>query len=105
MNMINIVFPFFLAFVCARAAISVLNSDNIFEKYGAVVGFCSLLIGIPVGVGISFLFSAGVLWLFIAILSFFGVTTVGAWTVGFSLTAVKATMMIVFLINLIRKRG
>ena len=104
MDMINTIFPFFLAFVCARAAFRVLNSENVFEEYGVIVGFCSFLIGIPCGVGISLLFSAGVLWLVIGILSFFGITTIGTWTVGFSLTAVKATMMIVFLINLIRKR-
>lgn len=104
MNMINTIFPFFLAFVCARAIFSVLSFNNVFEEYGVIIGFCSLLIGIPVGVVVSFLVSAGILWLVIGILSFFGVTTIGAWTVGFSLTAVKATMMIVFLINLIRKR-
>ena len=104
MNTINTIFPCFLAYVCARATFRVLNSENVFEEYGAVVGFCSILIGIPCGVGISFLVSAGILWLVIGILSFFGVTAIGAWTVGFSLTAVKATMMIVFLINLIRKR-
>lgn len=103
MNMINTIFPFFLAFVCAKATFAVLSSKNIFEK-GILTGFCGFLIGVPCGVGISFLVSAGVLWLIIAILFFFGITTIGTWTVAFSWTAVKAMMMIIFLINFFRKK-
>lgn len=100
MNIINTIFPFFLTFACIRAVFVVLSTEKIFNN-NILIG---LIIGIPCGAGISFLFSAGVLWIVIGILSFFGVATVGAWTVGFSWTAVKVTMMTLYLINLIRKR-
>lgn len=100
MNVIDTIFPFFLAVVCA---ISVLKTKNAFDD-GIVIGFIGCLIGLPIGIGIGALCSAGILWLIIGILSFFGVTSVGAWTVGFSWTAVKVVMMIVFLINIIREK-
>ena len=100
MNVIDTIFPFFLAVVCA---LSVLRAKGTFD-YGIGMALLSIIIGLPIGVGIGALCSAGILWLIIGILSFFGVTSVGAWTVGFSWTAVKVVMMIVFLINIIREK-
>lgn len=100
MNVIDTIFPFFLAVVCA---ISVLKAKGTFD-HGIAIGLLSIVIGLPIGIGIGALCSAGILWLIIGILSFFGVTSVGAWTVGFSWTAVKVVMMIVFLINIIREK-
>lgn len=100
MNVIDTIFPFFLAVVCV---ISVLKAKGTFD-HGIAIGLLGIAIGLPIGIGIGALCSAGILWLIIGILSFFGVTSVGAWTVGFSWTAVKVVMMIVFLINIIRKK-
>lgn len=100
MNVIDTIFPFFLAVVCVM---SVLKAKGTFD-HGIAIGLLSIAIGFPIGIGIGALCSAGILWLIIGILSFFGVTSVGAWTVGFSWTAVKVVMMIVFLINIIRNK-
>ncbi len=100
MNIINTIFPFFLAIVCA---LSILKNKDVFDD-GVAIGVVSCLIGLPIGIGIGALCCAGILWLVIGILSFFGVTSVGAWAVGFSWTAVKVVMMIAFLINIMRKK-
>ncbi len=99
--MIDKVFFIYLAFICIRAIarLSIEHADNGF--WNNVVG---LLIGFPLGLGFSFLVSAGILWIIIGILSFFGVSSVGIWTVGFSWTAVKVVMMVFFLLSLF-KRG
>lgn len=93
----------FLICVALVAIISIIkvwitNPTNSFPNN--LIGF---LIGFPLGIGISFLFSAAILWLIIGILSFLGISSVGAWTVGFSWTAVKAVMMALFLLGLIGK--
>lgn len=97
--MINTAFLIFVALVAIISIIKVwiTNPNNSLNN---LIGF---LIGFPLGLGISFLFSAVVLWLIIGILSFLGISSVGAWTVGFSWTAVKAVMMALFLIGLIGK--
>lgn len=100
MNVIDTIFPFFLAVVCAM---SVLKAKGTFD-HGIVIGLLGCLIGLPIGIGIGVLCSAGILWIIIGILSFFGVASVGAWTVGFSWTAVKVIMMIGFLINIIQNK-
>lgn len=100
MNVIDTIFPFFLAVVCAM---SVLKIKNAFDD-GIVIGLLGCLIGLPIGIGIGVLCSAGILWIIIGILSFFGVTSIGAWTVGFSWTAVKVIMMTAFLINIMRNK-
>lgn len=98
MNVIDTIFPLFLAVVCA---LSVLRAKGTFD-HGIGIGLLAIVIGLPIGVGIGALCSAGILWIIIGILSFFGVTSIGAWTVGFSWTAVKVIMMIIFLINTMR---
>jgi len=100
MNVINTIFPFFIVVVYI---LSILRTKNLFDD-GIAIGLLASFIGFPIGIGIGALCSAGILWLIIGILSFFGVTSVGAWTVGFSWTAVKVIMMIVFLINIMRKK-
>lgn len=98
--MIDKVFLIYLAFVCIRAIarLSVECADNSFQNN--VIG---LLIGLPLGVGFSFLVAAGILWIVIGILSFFGISSVGIWTVGFSWTAVKVVMMIIFLLSFFKR--
>lgn len=100
MSMIDKVFLIYVALVAIISIIKVwiTNPNNGFSNN--LMGF---LIGFPLGIGISFLFSAVVLWLIIGILSFLGISSVGAWTVGFSWTAVKGVMIALFLIRLIGK--
>lgn len=100
MNVIDTIFPFFLAVVCA---LSVLRAKGTFD-HGIGIGLLGIAIGLPIGIGIGALCSAGILWLIVGILSFFGITSIGTWTVGFSWTAVKVVMMIMFLINIMRNK-
>lgn len=97
--MIDIIFPFYVAIIGIGA---ILKTKNVFDN-GIFLGLVSSAIGLAIGLGISFLFCAGILWVIIGILSFFGIASVGAWTVGFSWTAVKVVMMIMSLITLIKK--
>lgn len=99
MNMINTIFPFYVVFI---SILTLLKSEDIFDN-GVFRGLVYFIIGIALGLGICALFCAGILWVIIGILSFFGVTSVGAWTVGFSWTAVKVVMMVMSLITLIKK--
>ena len=99
MNMINTIFPFYVVFI---SILTLLESENIFDD-GVFRGLVYFTIGIALGLGACVLFCAGILWVIIGILSFFGVTSVGAWTVGFSWTAVKAVMMIMSLITFLTK--
>lgn len=99
MNMINIIFPFYVAFI---GVLAILKTEKVFDN-GIFLGLVFSAIGLAIGLGISFLFCAGVLWVIIGILSFFGITSVGAWTVGFSWTAVKVVMMIMSLITFMKK--
>lgn len=99
MNIIDTIFPFYVVVICIFA---LLRMNNPF-KDGIIIGILGIILGFAIGLGISVLFSAGVLWLIIGILSFFGVASVGTWTVGFSWTAVKMVMMVLFLIAHITK--
>lgn len=99
MNMIDIIFLFDVIFV---SVVAILKTEKIFDN-GIFLGLIFSAIGLALGFGISFLFCAGVLWVIIGILSFFGVASVGAWTVGFSWTAVKVVMIIMSLITFIKK--
>ena len=99
MNMIDIIFPFYIAFISIMA---ILKTENVFNN-GIFLGLVYSAIGVAIGFGISFLFCSGILWVIIGILSFFGITSVGAWAVGFSWTAVKVVMMIMSLITFIKK--
>ena len=99
MNMINTIFPFYVVFI---SILTLLESENIFDD-GVFRGLVYSAIGVAIGFGISFLFCSGILWVIIGILSFFGITSVGAWAVGFSWTAVKVVMMIMSLITFIKK--
>lgn len=99
MNVIDTIFPFYLVVICILAF---LKTDDVFEN-GIGAGLIGIVIGYALGIGVVILFSAGILWIIIGILSFFGVTSIGAWTVSFSWTAVKIVMMILSLISFIKK--
>lgn len=99
MNMIDIIFPFYIAFIGIMA---ILKTENVFDN-GIFSGLVYSIAGIAIGVGISFLFCSGILWIIIGILSFFGVTSIGTWAVGFSWTAVKVVMIIMSLITFLTK--
>ena len=99
MNMIDIIFPFYVAFI---GVIAILKTEDTFDN-GIFLGLVYSAIGLAIGLGISFLLCAGILWVIIGILSFFGIASVGTWTVGFSWTAVKVVMMTMSLITLVKK--
>ena len=99
MNVIDTIFPFYIAVICILAFF---KAGDVF-KYGPVIGLISMVLGYAVGFGIIIALSAGILWIIIGTLSFFGVASVGAWTVGFSWTAVKMVMMLLSLITFLKK--
>lgn len=98
MNMIDTIFPFYLAVICI---VAFFKACDVFEN-GIVIGLISMVLGYAIGLGIIIALSAGILWIIIGTLSFFGVASVGAWTVGFSWTAVKMVMMILSLITFLK---
>lgn len=93
----------FLIYVALMAIISIIKVWIINPNNGFLNNLVGFLIGFPLGMGISFLSSAVVLWLIIGILSFFGISSVGIWTVGFSWTAVKVVMMVFFLLSFFKR--
>lgn len=99
MDVINTIFPFYIAVICVLAFF---KAGDVFEN-GVVIGLISMVFGYAIGFGIVIALSAGILWIIIGILSFFGVTSVGAWAVGFSWTAVKVVMMMLSLITFLKK--